>query len=370
MISFEFNDVQAMTQSAALKMAESIIRPLSKAQSAFRDVAYSKPLSSDFLNQLSSLGLVQSIATHDGGESASSRLVSSLVLEQFAWGDANSALAIAAPLGFVRAISEQGSARQRAELLPSFTADAYQAAAIAAAEPGLISSGLKSIKTEITRIDGGYVLNGRKALVPVAARCSHFLVIAREGAELRAIIVPARTPGVSIEPARYTMGCASSEMSDVLFKDVRVGSDALLGEEKGCDIQRLADGSWTAICAILTGVSKSAYEFIVEYVKERKVGGVVLGTKQAVAMKIVDMFADSESMRWMGWRAANQLDSGGAEATKYARLAYGRAVDTAGWIVDECLQYMGGHGLMAEYPMESWFRNTKTLSTLETAIGV
>lgn len=368
MISFELNDEQSMAQSTARKMAETMIRPLSRNHSAFRDVAFAQPLTADFLNQLSSLGLVQGVA-HGGDTSAASRLISALVLEQFAWGDANSAVAIATPLAFVRAIAEQGSARQRAAILPAFDSDAYRAAAVAAAEPGLTSSGLKALSTQFTRDGDDLVLNGCKALVPFARKCSHFLVIARGSGELRALIVPADTRGVTIEDARYTMGCAASEMSDVIFSNVRLGREAVLGEDQGCDVEKLSSNSWAASSVLLTGVTKAAYEFIIGYVKERKVGGVILGTKQAVAMRIVDMFTDSESMRWLAWRAANRLDSGD-ESTRYARLAHGRAIECASWIVDESLQLMGGHGLMADHLMESWYRNIKTLCTLETAIGV
>lgn len=369
MISFELSTEQEMAQSAARKMADSLIRPFSRSHSAFRDIPVAQPVTDEFLNNLSSLGLVQGVAhsASDGG--SASRMVSAMILEQFAWGDANSAVAIAAPLAFVRAVAEQGSLAQKAAILPAFMGDGHCAAAIAAAEPGLNSKGLKVLSTELVATKEGYVLKGRKALVPFAKRCTHFLVIAREGGERRAVIVPASAPGVTVEDARYTVGCAASEMSDVVFEGVKLGSNAILGEGSGADIERLSSNSWAATSAILTGVTKAAYEFVSGYVKERKIGGEVLGTKQAVAIRIVDMFTDSESMRWMGWRAAGRLDHG-QDGTKYARLAHGRAVDTAGWIVDEALQFMGGHGLMAEYPMEAWYRNAKTLSTFETAFGL
>lgn len=367
MISFDLSSEQTMAQDSARRLSETVIRDASSALSAFRDVGAAKPMSDTILGHVSDLGLVQSVAmsTDDGDAPA---ITSCLMLEQLAWGDANCALALAAPLGFVRAIADFGSPQQREEILPLFTGG-YRAAAIATAEPGLTSAGLKSVRTEIVDEGDEIVLNGRKTLVPFGKRCSHFLVLARHSEGIKAVIVPSDTKGISIEEPRYTMGCSSSEMSDIILTDVRLLSSAILGGERGCDVQLLSNSSWIATSAILTGLATAAYQFVTQYTKDRKVGGEILATKQSVALKLVDMFTESEQMRWMGWRAALENRTS-TDAIRLARLAHGRAIDSAGWIVDDALQFMGGHGLMSDYLMESWLRNTKTISTLETAIGV
>ena len=371
MISFELSEEQSLAQTMARKLADTTIRPVSRELSALRDAPEAHFLTDEILADIASLGVVQSVAhaALDGSGSRASSLMSVLVLEELAWGDANCAVALAAPLGFVRAIAELGSDKQKQSLLPLYEAEGYRAAAVACAEPGLTTSGLTQLKTEVTLKNGKEVLNGIKALVPLGARCEHFLVIARSDEEPVAVIVAADAEGVTVNKPRYTMGCSSSELSDVSFKDVVVDPAMKLGESTGVSMMPIMNGSWIAVASILNGIARAAYEYAIEYAKERKVGGEILATKQNVALQLVDSHVNSESARWMSWRAAGQLDRC-EDATRMARLSHGRSVSTAGWITDESLQVMGGHGFISEYIMESWYRNAKTVSTFDNAFGV
>ena len=371
MISFDLSEDQSLSQTMAKRLADSVLRPVSRELSANRDDSSALSLSDEILANLASLGVVQNVAQSAFGQESlrASSLVSVLMLEELAWGDANCAIAAAAPLGFVRAVAEQGSEQQKQSILPLYAEDGYHAAAIACAEPGLTTSALKGLKTEITTKHGGEVLNGVKALVPMGGRCNHFLVIAKSDEDIVAVIVPSGAEGVFVDEPRYTMGCSSSEMSNVSFTDVVIEPGMKLGERSSTNMKPIMIGSWIATAATLNGISRAAYEYAIEYTKERNVAGEILATKQSVALQLVDSHTDNESARWMSWRAAGQLDRG-EDATRMARLSHGRSVTTAGWITDESLQVMGGHGYMAEYIMESWYRNAKTVSTFENALGV
>src|ERR1700720_543244 len=151
-----------MVTSAARRLAQNALRPISRELSAIREYAQARSLTTGLLNQLSSLGLIQMVSMQraDDPEATPTRVLSAMILEELAWGDANCAVAISAPLGFVRAIVEQGSDRQRDAMLPLFQGEGYRGAAIASSEPGLNPGGLSAMRTKIISRPKGAVLRG------------------------------------------------------------------------------------------------------------------------------------------------------------------------------------------------------------------
>lgn len=369
MISFQPSESQEMARESARRLAEAELRPIARGLSADRYSDKARALDDGLLASLSALGIVQSVAMAEPGDEFGARLMNALVIEELAYGDANCAFAIAATLGFVRAVKDQGSAAQRERFLAPYMEEGHRFSAVAFAEGGLDPRGLDGLRTTVTPDGAGLRLDGAKALVPFAARCAEFLVVARQGDALVAAIVPADAPGVSVGEPRKTTGCCACEFADVTFAGVQLAADQLLGEAARFDFLALRNAARVATAAMLTGLAQAAYDWGLQYVKDRKIGGEALGTKQSIALKIVDMFADAQSLRWMVWRAAAQMDEG-RDALRMARLAHGRGIEVGTMVVDEALQMMSGHGFMADNPMEAWYRNVRTIATLETAVGL
>ena len=96
--------------------------------------------------------------------------------------------------------------------------------------------------------------------------------------------------------------------------------------------------------------------------------GEPIGRKQAVAFRLADMHVATNAMRWMGLRAAAELDSR-SEATRTARLAQRYASEQALKIADEGVQLFGGYGFVRDYPLEMWYRNARSLSVLDGLVG-
>lgn len=363
MISFEPTDEQKIAADAAKRLARTVLRPAS------REIEKNCVRVDAVLHEVAQLGIIQWLASASlNGDAPVPRVLSTILLEELAWGDVNTAASFASVLGFVRAIAEAGSERQRRAVLPTYAGETFKAAAIAAVEPGL-QFALDRTATALTATSRGRVLNGVKTLVPLAAQCGHFLVIARDAQDLVALIVRSDAPGVTVGNAREMMGLTAQRFRDVTFKDVEIQPEDILGEKNGCDIQTLTSGSWTAAGAILTGLCHAVYEHLVDYTKTRVAHGSTLARKQAVAMRLADMFMDVEAMRWMSWRAATHIDKR-VDGARGPKLAHVFAVKKAAWISDEGVQLMGGHGFIADNPAEAWYRNAKTVSTLQMAFGV
>jgi alkylation response protein AidB-like acyl-CoA dehydrogenase len=154
------------------------------------------------------------------------------------------------------------------------------------------------------------------------------------------------------------------QMADVILDGVRVaGEQRLPGGAR-----RIIDASRVALAAILSGLARAVYDYALPYVKERVVHGEAIGRKQAIAFKLADMHVATNAMRWMSLRAAAELDSK-PEATRMARLAQRYAAELALKIADEGVQLFGGYGFVRDYPLEMWYRNARSLSTLDGLVG-
>jgi alkylation response protein AidB-like acyl-CoA dehydrogenase len=365
LISFELSQEQKIFRDMAGQFAKDVLRPQARKADDERRIA------PDTLDQLWGLGVVEALiddAAEEGGQSGSA-LLSTLMLEELGWGDAVFAAAIAAPLGFVRAVAEQGSASQKEKLLPLFTQGKFHAASVALAEPEFLT-GVNGVRTTATRDGDSYRLNGVKWHVPLAAQSSHFLVITRIDGKLDALIVAADLPGVKISKPENNLGLVALEPATVTFENVSVPANMRLGENRGCDVQRMINSGRVGASAALVGLCRAVYEHSVEYTKERVVHGSALARKQSVAFRLVDMFVEMEACRWMCWHAAWQLDKRHADATRSATLTQTYTAEQAAWISDEGVQLMGGHGFMRANPVEMWYRNAKSLSLLEAAVSV
>jgi alkylation response protein AidB-like acyl-CoA dehydrogenase len=107
----------------------------------------------------------------------------------------------------------------------------------------------------------------------------------------------------------------------------------------------------------------------VPYAKEREAFDQAIAQKQAIAFKLADMHIETESMRWLTWKAASELEQG-LDATRAAHLVRSYAAEHSMWIADEGIQVLGGHGFIREHPVEMWYRNARTLSVLEATLSL
>ena len=146
-------------------------------------------------------------------------------------------------------------------------------------------------------------------MVPLAARCSHFLVVAQADGAADAFIVPRDAAGVTVAPPKGALGLRALEMAEVAFDNVTVPAAMRLGEGNGADIQRIIDSARVGISVDPGRPQPGRMEYVIPYTKERVVHGVPLAQKQTMAFNIADMHIDIEAMRWMNWRAAWELET-------------------------------------------------------------
>lgn len=354
MISFTLTEEQSIAQSAAAQFAVEESRPAARA--AEEDAEFASPL----LHRAWRLGLVQAAASGEMSEQPT--VLNALVLEEIAYGDAALAVALAGPLGFAKALVENGTPEQCEEHLSIFREDAPRFAAIAHVEAGWFA-GHDSL-TVARRTGQGWRLTGAKALIPMAAKCERLLVTASSADGPHAFIVRASADGLRVGAAKGTLGLRALRMAEISLNDVFVPQDDCLTTS----ISRILDLSRVAFVAILAGLARAVYDYALPYAKQRVVHGEAIGRKQAVAFKLADMYIESNAIRWLGLRAASELDAA-KTTTRLARLAQRYAAEHALKIADEGVQLFGGHGFVRDLPLEMWYRNARTLSVLDGLIG-
>ena len=112
------------------------------------------------------------------------------------------------------------------------------------------------------------------------------------------------------------------------------------------------------------GLGRAVLDYCVPYAKERVAFDEPIARKQSIAFRLAEMHIEVESLRWMTWRAAGDLEHG-RDATRSAHLARAYAAEKTMWIADNGVQVLGGHGFIREHPVEMWYRNARTLTVLE-----
>jgi alkylation response protein AidB-like acyl-CoA dehydrogenase len=273
-----------------------------------------------------------------------------------------------APSAFANAIVDQGTEDQQKRLLPLFCTEKFHAASLAVVEPGAVFDALKP-RTVAEPKGDGFVLSGVKSFVPLGDRASHFLVLAANGEKLDAFIVPRDAGGLSISEPEKNLGLRGLTTVSLQLERVEVPGADRLGGQAGCDVRNLLAGSRAALCAVMVGLSRGVVAECVPYAKDRVAFGEAIAKKQSIAFRLAEMHIETESMRWLTWKAASYVEKG-LDATRPAHLARSYAAEKCMWIADNGVQVFGGHGYIRDNPVEMWFRNARTLGVLEGIIGV
>ena len=364
MISFALTDEQASAREAMRSVAATALRPHARTYDEAADIP------EGFYAQAWELGLTaaQLPEAVGGYGAARSPVTNAIVLEELAHGDASLALAAAAPSLFAYAIADQGSDAQRARFLPAFCGARYHVDTLAVNEPHPAATAWLP-RTSAERNGNGWVLSGRKCFVPLGDRAGHFLVVARAGDRLEAFIVPRDAAGLTISEPEKNLGLKALPTVSLALEGVRVADADRLGEAAGCDVPRLLNQSRVAGAAVLNGIARAALDYCVPYAKERVAFGEAIAKKQSIAFRLAEMQMEVESMRWLIWKAASQLERG-LDATRSAHLARTYAAEKTLWITDNGIQVLGGHGFIREHPVELWYRNARTLGVLEGMAAV
>lgn len=352
MYSFEPTEEQQMLVEAVGKYAVNNLRV------AARETEEAGELPRKLVSKGWEIGLLQaSIPEVYGGFGERSAVTGVLAVEEMAFGDLAGALAVMTPALFATPILLSGSEEQKQAYLPKVIEGGWSPYTAALIEYAF-DFDPNALKTTAMRNGDEYFLNGEKAFVPFARDAESILVYANLEGRTQGFIVPKGSAGLTVSDEREKLMSLNALLLHRLKLDnVRVPSASRLGGASGHDFEPILAAMRVATAATAVGVANAAFEYSVNYAKEREAFGVKIAQKQAIAFMLAEMRTEIEASRLLTWEAAWKLDQGKDDAFTEAYLAATGAADMAMMVTDRAVQILGGHGYIREHPVEMWMRN-------------
>ena len=364
-VSFALTPEQRELRALTREFAENEIRP----RAAEYDEHQTHP--ADVIAKAHELGLMNPHIPTELGGLGLPGFEGMLIGEELSCGCSGMAVSIVANTLGAAPLLVAGSDEQKREWLPPLL-ESPLLCSFALTEPDAGSDAAR-IKTTAERRGDEYVLNGSKMFISNAGHAAWSVVFAstdrgKGHRGLSAFVVPMDADGIVVEKHLDKMGQRATDTSAFALRDVVVpAANRLGGEGDGFKIaMQTLDFTRPGTAAGAVGVAQAAYEYSVEYAKERVTFDVPIAMHQGVSFLIADMAAEIEAARLLTWQAAWMLDSGyGRRATLYSSFAKRFAADTAMKATTDAVQIFGGYGYMKEYPVEKLMRDAKLFQIYE-----
>jgi len=289
----------------------------------------------------------------------------------------------------VAAIFGQGTGEQVGEWIPQcFGTEAEPAvAAFCVSEPDA-GSDISSLRTRAVYDEAKdeWVLNGQKAWATNGGIAGVHVVVASVDRDLgsrgqAAFVVPPGTPGLTMGTKVRKHGLRASHTADVFLDDCRVPGSCLLGGKEKLDerVARAREGGASrgqaamqtfeatrpTVGAQALGIARAAYEYALDYAREREQFGRPIIDNQAIAFTLADMKMEIDAARLLVWRAAWMGRSGRAFENAEGSMSKLKAGEVAVWVTDRAIQVLGGNGYTREYPVERMHRDAKIYTIFE-----
>jgi acyl-CoA dehydrogenase len=312
-----------------------------------------------------------------------------IVNEELFWGDAGIGMAIMGTTLAAAGIFAAGTPEQLGEWVPQCygTADDPKVGAFCVSEPDA-GSDVSSLRTRAKYDEGKdeWVLNGQKAWATNGGIANVHVIVASVDPELgargqAAFVVPPGTKGLEMGTKVRKHGLRASHTADVFLDDCPIPGHCLLGGKEKLD-ERLAGAregtrarkqaamstfevSRTAVGAQALGIARAAYEYALDYAKEREQFGRRIIENQAIAFTLADMKTEIDAARLLVWRASWMGRTGKEFTAAEGSMSKLKAGEVAVWATERAIQILGGNGYTREYPVERMHRDAKIYTIFE-----
>jgi alkylation response protein AidB-like acyl-CoA dehydrogenase len=387
--SLELNEDQIQLQKWVHDFAEDVIRPAAAEYDEKEEFPW------PVVQEAAKIGLYGMDFMANAMMGDPTGLTLPVAIEEMFWGDAGIGLAIMGSGLAAAGILGNGTQEQVIEWVPQCygTPEKIALGAFCVSEPDA-GSDVSSLRTRAVYDEAKdeWVLNGTKAWITNGGIADVHVVVAAVDPELKSrgqasFIVPPGTPGISQGQKYSKLGIRASHTAEVVLDDCRVPGSCLLGGKDKLD-EKIArarealnnpdkakpsgkqpamatfEATRPAVGAQAIGIARAAWEYALEYAKERKAFGKPIIQHQGVAFMLADMITETDAARLLVWRAAWLSRNGtykNAEGSQ-SKLKAGRV---AVWVTERAIQILGGYGYVKEYPVERWHRDSKIYDIFE-----
>ena len=366
MIDFTLDSVHQELQDMYRKFAEERVKPL--AHEMDEKEVYDRGL----LKEMQDCGFFGIPFSEEYGGAGGDVLSYVLCMEEMSKVDASTGITLSVHTSLCAStIEEFGTEEQKQKWLRPL-ADGSKIGCFGLTEPGA-GSDVAGARTVAVKDGDEYVINGEKIFTTNSGFADTFLVFALTDKSvpahkgMSAFLVDRNTPGVTVTPDIPRMGIRAASNAAVVYEDVRVPAENLLGgvEGKGFKMAMKAlDGGRIGIAAQCVGIAQGAINEAIKYDKERVQFGKTIASFQNTQFKLAEMQTKVDAARLMTWRAAVAKDKGEAYSV-YAAMAKLMASDVANEVTRGCVQLLGGYGYAREYIVERYMRDAKITEIYE-----
>jgi alkylation response protein AidB-like acyl-CoA dehydrogenase len=380
--SLDLNEDQIQLQKWVHDFAENVVRPVAAEYDKKEETPW------PVIEEAAGIGLY-SFDFFANAFADETGLTIPVIMEELFWGDAGIGLSIVGSVLGVAGIMANGTPEQIGEWVPQCfgTPDKVSLGAFCVSEPDA-GSDVSSLRTRAVYDEAKdeWVINGTKTWITNGGIADVHVVVATVDPELgsrgqASFIVPPGTPGLSQGTKFSKMGIRASHTAEVVFDDVRVPGSLLLGGKERLD-DRMAkaregkksggqaamatfEATRPSVGAQAVGIARAAYEYALDYAKERKQFGKAIIENQSIAFLLADMKTEIDASRLLVWRAAWMGRAGKTFEAAEGSMSKLKAGRTAVWVTERAIQILGGAGYVDEHPVERWHRDSKIYDIFE-----
>ncbi|PNX49805.1 MAG: acyl-CoA dehydrogenase [Thermoplasmata archaeon M8B2D] len=363
-MKLELNEQQKMIQKMVREFAEKQVGPIAAELDKKEEYPHKT------LKEMAKLGLLGIIIPPEYGGAGLDTISYAIVVEEISRKCAATGVVTSVHNSLVAwPIIKYGTEEQKKKYLP-ILAKGEEIGAFAGTEPNA-GSDLGAMQTTAKLKGDKYIINGDKTFItsgPEAGIIIIFAVTDKEAGSkgISAFIVENTFKGFKVGSIFEKLGINASKTSELIFEDMVVPKENLLGSEgDGFKIAlSTLDGGRIGIASQAVGIAQACLDESIEYSKQRQQFGRPIAKFQAIQWMIADMATKIEASRWLVYNAAYTKDQG-VRFSKEAAMAKLFASETAVDCAIKAVQIHGGYGYTKEYTVERLFRDSKITEIYE-----
>jgi len=369
-VSLELNEEIQAVREAASRFAQKEIFP------RVAEDEKKHQFQRDLVVKMGELGFLGCPIPEEYGGSGLGFLAHAVVTEEISRGSGSLRAAFnMQTMGTAREIYQYGNEAQKEKYISRLVSGEWLGC-LAITEPDA-GSDVGAIRTRAIRDGGVYILNGTKTWITYAQVADIGIIYAYTDPTVRykglsAFIVDMNREGITTVPTADKLGWHACPTGEIVFEDVSVPAEHLLGEEgRGFEYcMGSLDNTRLTAAAGAVGVSQALIDESIKYAKEREQFGRPIGEYQMIQEELARMIVETEAARLLTYRCAMQKDRGDIRNTLETSMAKYYSCDVASRVADSALRILGAYGYSAEYPVERLLRDAKLYQILEGSANI
>lgn len=367
-MDFDLDEELQAIQQAAREFAEKEIAPtVDEDDRAHR-------FRRDLVRKMGELGFFGCVVPEEYGGTNSGWVSLVIITEEISRIHSSMRVAINMQVGPARALLDFGNEQQKKRFLPKIVS-AEWVSCFAITEPDA-GSDVGAMRSTAIKDGDHYVLNGSKTWISNAQVGDVALVYAYTDPKTKykgmsAFMVDMHSPGVSSRPLSEKLGALASPTGELFFDNCRVPKENLVGKEgDGFKICMTELNNTRLSCgAGAVGVARACREASVQYANQRVQFGQKIGEFQMIQDTIAQMVVQEEAARLLLYRAGTLKDQGKPNTLETSMAKY-YAGEACAFAADAALKIYGAYGYSSEYPIERYFRDSRSYQIVEGSANI